>query len=254
MTDFFSNFDGFTKNGLSAEQYFYTQIYEAFKSNVENNTLPFFNNDLNKIPRELSTGKIINNENAIALEQIASKYGYKSNLWIYGDELNKLQKEVGDLYYKRGTMPALCLTRYFDSTHLNEQDLYISEGGSGNREQYLYNVDSLTDRSKQKILKYYEQANAVDKVYTSENLKAFHSNIKLNQSGNKNTLMVLEIKLGQQVIKMELIFLLLLIVIIYIILPILLVNLNRQKLKHPVKKKLVITSQKLLFKKQIKKE
>lgn len=187
MTDFFSNFDGFTKNGLSAEQYFYNQVFEAFKFNVENNTLPFFNNDLNKIPRELSTGKIINNENAIALEQIASKYGYKSNLWIYGDELNKLQKEVGELYYKRGTMPALCLTRYFDSTHLNEQDLYISEGGSGNREQYLYNVDSLTDRSKQKILKYYEQANAIDKVYTSENLKAFHSNIKLNQSGNKNT-------------------------------------------------------------------
>ena len=188
MTDFYANFSSFEKGGLSAEQYFYTQTYKAFKSNAENNTLPFFNNDLNKIPRELSTGKIINNENSIALEQIASMNGYKSNLWIYGDELNKLQKEVGDLYFKKGTMPVLCLTKYFGSTHLNEQDLYISEGGSKSKEQYLYNVDSLTDRSREKILKYYEKAKSVDKVYTTENYKAFQTNIKLNQNDNSASL------------------------------------------------------------------
>lgn len=186
MTDFYSNFSGFLNDGLSAEQYFFKQTYEAFKHNVENGTLPFFNKELNKIPRELSTGKIINNENALALEQIASKYGYKSNLWIYGDELNKIQKDVGDLFYKKGTMPALCLTKNFNATHLNELDLYISEGGSGKREQYLYNIDSLTERSQEKIMKYYKKANAIDKVYTTENYKAFQSNIELNKSGNKN--------------------------------------------------------------------
>ena len=187
MTDFFSNFSGFSNGGLSAEQFFYNQVFEAFKTNTENNSLPFFNNDLNKIPRELSTGKIINNENAIALEQIASQQGYNSNLWIYGDELNKIQKEVGDLYYKKGTVPVLCLTKYFGSTHLNEQDLYISDGGSRKREQYLYNIDSLTDRSKEKILKYYERANAVDNKYTSENYKAFQSNVRQNQCGLNQT-------------------------------------------------------------------
>lgn len=133
MTDFYSDFRGVGAGGLTAEQYFYKQVFDAFKANTENQTLPFFNRDLNKIPRELSTGKIINNENAIALEQVASRHGYKSNLWIYGDELDKLQKAVGNLYCKKGSQPVVCLTKYFGSTHLNEQDLYIAEGGSGKR-------------------------------------------------------------------------------------------------------------------------
>lgn len=187
MIEFYSDYNGFTMNGLSAEEYFYMQTFEAFKANVENQSLPFFNNDLNKIPRELSTGKIINNENAIALEQIASLNGYKSNLWIYGDELNKIQKEVGNLYLKKGTMPVLCLTKYFGATHLNEQDLYISEAGTGKKEQYLYNLDSLNEKSREKVMKYFEQANAVDKKYTSENLKAFQINIEANRKGtNEN--------------------------------------------------------------------
>ncbi|MCR5252583.1 MAG: hypothetical protein K6C98_02585 [Treponema sp.] len=187
MTDFYSNFSSFEKDGQTAQQYFYKQIYEAFKENTQNNTLPFFNKDLNKIPRELTTGKVINNENSIALEQIASRYGYKSNLWIYGNELNKLQKEVGSLSYKKGTVPALCITKYFGATHLNEQDLYISESGTGNKEQYLYNLDSLTDRSREKVLKYFEMANNVDKSYTEANYKAFQSNIKLNKQGDNKT-------------------------------------------------------------------
>ena len=174
MTDFFADFHG--RQGLTAEQYFYKQVYDAFKSNTENGTLPFFNKDLNKIPRELSTGKIIGGENAIALEQVASLHGYKSNLWIYGDELNRIQKEGGDLFYKKGTQPALCLTKYFGSTHLNEQDLYVSEGGSGKKEQYLYNLDSLDERSQQKVMKYFELANNVDKAYTEANFKAFQKN------------------------------------------------------------------------------
>lgn len=181
MTDFYADFHG--REGLTAEQFFYKQVFDAFKANTENQTLPFFNKDLNKIPRELSTGKIIGGENAIALEQVASKNGYKSNLWIYGDELNKIQKEVGNLSYKKGTQPALCLTKYFGSTHLNEQDLYVAEGGSGKKEQYLYNLDSLDERSQLKVMKYFELANSVDKAYTEANFKAFQQNVANIRNG-----------------------------------------------------------------------
>jgi hypothetical protein len=181
MTDFYADFHG--REGLTAEQFFYKQVFDAFKANTENKTLPFFNKDLNKIPRELSTGKIIGGENAIALEQVASKNGYKSNLWIYGDELNKIQKEVGNLFYKKGTQPALCLTKYFGSTHLNDQDLYVAEGGSGKKEQYLYNLDSLDERSQQKVMKYFELANGVDKAYTEANFKAFQQNVANVRNG-----------------------------------------------------------------------
>ncbi|MBQ8680339.1 MAG: hypothetical protein IJ530_11340 [Treponema sp.] len=184
MADFYSDFHG--SFGLTAEQYFYKQVFDAFKANTENQTLPFFNKDLDKIPRELSTGKIINNENSIALEMIASKNGYKSNLWIYGDELNSLQKEVGNLYYKKGTQPALCLTKYFGATHLNEQDLNIAEGGSKKREQYLYNLDSLDEKSLQKVLKYYETPNQIDKNYTESNFKAFRQNIANVRNGGQS--------------------------------------------------------------------
>jgi len=183
MTDFFADYHGIGANGLSAEQYFYKQVFDAFQANTENQSLPFFSKDLNKIPRELSTGKIINNENSIALEQIASKKGYKSNLWIYGNELNKIQKEVGNLYYKKETQPVLCLTKYFGATHLNEQDLYVAEGGSGKKEQYLYNLDSLDEKSQQKLLKYYELANGIDKNYTENNFKAFQANARQNAIG-----------------------------------------------------------------------
>lgn len=183
---FFKDFHN--QGGLSAEQFFYKQVFDSFSKNIENQTLPFFNKDLDKIPRELSTGKIINNENSIALEQVASQRGYKSNLWIYGDELEKLQKEVGNLYIKKDTQPVLCLTKYFDSTHSNEQDLYISEGGSGKKEQYLYNLDSLHDKSREKVMKYFEIANEVDKTYTQQNLQAFQKNAKLNAQGQNEAL------------------------------------------------------------------
>lgn len=188
MSEFYSNFNNFAHNGLTALQFFYKQTFETFKKNVENNTLPFFNNDLNKIPRELSTGKLINNENAIALEQVASKNGYKSNFWIYGHELNIIQKEIGNLYCKKNAEPVLCLTKYFGSTHLSEQDLYISEDGSKKNEQYLYNIDSLNEKSRQKVLKYYEKNQMLDKIYEEKNFQAFQSNVKLNQQGINETL------------------------------------------------------------------
>lgn len=188
MTDFYADFHGAGAGGLSAEQYFYKQVFDAFQANTRGRTLPFFNKDLKKIPRELSTGKIINNENSIALEQIASRNGYKSNLWVYGDELNKIQKEVGAIFYKRNASPALCLIKYFGPTHLGGQDLYVSEGGSGKREQYLYNVDSLDDRSKEKVLAHFKVANEADRKYTESNLRAFQSNARLNAEGQNAAL------------------------------------------------------------------
>ncbi|MBQ5498463.1 MAG: hypothetical protein IIT73_01540, partial [Treponema sp.] len=86
--------DGSSLNkGLTSEEFFYNQIYNALEVNVANRTLPFFNADAKSIPVELSTGKIINDENLIALEQISAKKGYSSNVWIYGDVLEKMQKE-----------------------------------------------------------------------------------------------------------------------------------------------------------------
>lgn len=73
---------------------------------------------VSNIPRELSTGKIINDHNVAILEQVANQKGYKSNFWIYGHELNRLQKEIGSLNYKPKTTPVLCSDNNFYVIHL----------------------------------------------------------------------------------------------------------------------------------------
>ena len=186
MAAFAEDWKGFVSNGLDAEDFFYDQIYKAFAENTKNETLPFFNKDLNMIPRELSTGKIINDENLIALEQVASARGYKSNFWIYGNELNKIQKEVGPLNWKRNASPVLCQTKYFGATHLNEQNLYIAEAGSKKKEQYLYNLESLDERSQKIVTKYYAMADKANAVYQKENLKVFSANYRQNPKSNEN--------------------------------------------------------------------
>lgn len=136
--------DGSSLNkGLTSEEFFYNQIYSALEVNVANRTLPFFNQNAKTVPVELSTGKIINDENLIALEQLASKKGYSSNVWIYGDVLDKMQKQGIPLNLRRDAEPALCLTKYANFTHLNKPELYIAEGGAKTKAQYLYNYDSL---------------------------------------------------------------------------------------------------------------
>ena len=176
MTDFASDFRKVNALGLSAEQFFYHKVYEAFCNNIENDTLPFFNQNLNQIPREVSTGKIINNENTIALEQVASMCGYKSNLWIYGSELNKIQKDVGSLFYKKKATPVVCLTKYQNYARTLE-DLNVADGGTGKAEQYLYNLDSLDERSKEKVLKYFGFSNDFNQEYVNQNRKAFQENL-----------------------------------------------------------------------------
>ena len=184
MTNFYSDWRNVNSKGYTARDFFFAQVFEAMAENVNNHSLPFFNREPDAIPRELSTGKIINNMNTIALEQVASKKGYKSNLWIYGDELNRLQKEVGDLYYKKNAEPVLCLgINDFNGTHLFSQDFKVSEGGSRKNEQYLYNLDSLDEKSQQKLLKYFENANAHNADYVKHNKEAYVFN---NGAGAEN--------------------------------------------------------------------
>lgn len=175
--------DGSSLNkGLTAEEFFYNQIFKAVESNVENRTLPFFNEKANSIPVELSTGKLINDENLIALEQIAAKNGYSSNVWIYGDTLEKMQHEGIRLNLKKGAEPALCVTKYANATHLNQDELYIAEGGAKTKAQFLYNYDSLDERSKQAVDKYFKNAVQINKVETNENLKNYLENLKKSKT------------------------------------------------------------------------
>lgn len=171
--------DGSSLNkGLTSEEFFYNQIYSALEVNVANRTLPFFNQNAKTVPVELSTGKIINDENLIALEQLASKKGYSSNVWIYGDVLDKMQKEGIPLNLRRDAEPALCLTKYANFTHLNKPELYIAEGGAKTKAQYLYNYDSLDERSKKAVDKYFKNAVEINNVHTEENLKNYLENLK----------------------------------------------------------------------------
>ena len=145
--------DGSSLNkGLTSEEFFYNQIYNALEVNVANRTLPFFNTDAKTVPVELSTGKIINDENLIALEQISSKKGYSSNVWIYGDVLNKMQKEGIPLNLRLDAEPVLCLTKYANYTHLNKPELYIAEGGSKAKAQYLYTMIPWMNVQKRQLI------------------------------------------------------------------------------------------------------
>ncbi len=174
--------DGSSLNkGLTAEEYFYNQIYNAVEVNVANKTLPFFDTKANSTPVELSTGKIINDQNLIALEQIASQKGYTSNIWIYGDELEKLRKEGYRLNLKRNAEPVLCLTKYANPTHLTEE-LYISEGGAKSKAQFLYNYDSLDDRSKQILDKKFKNAVEHQNTHCAENMKNYLENVRKSKS------------------------------------------------------------------------
>ena len=175
--------DGSSFNhGLTKEEYFYDQIYKAVEKNVQNRTLPFFNAESAGVPVELSTGKIINDENLIALEQIAAKQNFTSNIWIYGDTLEKMQHEGIRLNLKKGTEPALCLTKYANPTHL-EKELYIDEGGAKTKAQFLYNYDSFDDRSKKAVEKYFSKANKINEDYTMDNFKNYLENLQKMKTG-----------------------------------------------------------------------
>lgn len=185
MGHFASNFTGH-KDGLTLEQAFYDQIYTAFEKNTQEQTLPFFDKNLHQVPQEITSGKFITDENAIALEQIASAKGYKSNLWIYGDELNKIEKKVGDLFMKPHTQAVLCVSREYNPTHSKDYDLYIKEAGTQQNAQYLYNVDSLTPKSQEKFRDYIEKSQKVNQQYCAENFSSFAQSAKNVQAQNVN--------------------------------------------------------------------
>lgn len=175
-----SNFN----NGLTSEEYFYNQIYQAVQKNVANRTLPFFNSSESKIPVELSTGKIINDQNLIALEQVAAANGYKSNLWLYGSELEKLRNQGITINFQKDSVPVLCTTKFANATHLNSKELYINESGNKSPNQFMYNFDCLTEKSKQTIQKYYNQSLNIETAFLKESFGNYVKNIKNKNSPN----------------------------------------------------------------------
>ncbi len=177
----------FTK-GYTPEEYFYNQILTDFKINTDNHNLPFFDKDNKSLPRELTSGKIINDENLIALEQSQAKNNYKSSIWLYGEDLKKLEKQGFKINFKPNTEPVLCMTKYKNATHYDSEELYISEGGNKNNFQFLYNYDSLDDRSKKDLRKYYEKALELEKIQSKENLNNYIKNVKNEYQTNKQNI------------------------------------------------------------------
>lgn len=161
--------------GLSADEYFYDQIYSAIKTNVAERKLPFFNSNSSGIPVELTTGKIINDRNLIALEQNAAKHGYESNVWIYASELEKLTRQGYKINLVRGAEPVLCMTKYENPTHLS-RELYIHQGGNGEKAQFLYNMECLDERSRKIVAKHYENARESETNLVTESFQNYLEN------------------------------------------------------------------------------
>lgn len=181
MTDYIQTKwrDGSAFNhNLTSDEYFYNQIFEAVKKNVSAGTLPQFSRKTSSMPVELSTGKIINDENLIALEQIAASNNYNSSVWIFGDVLEKLRSEGIRLNFKKDAQPALCITKYANATHLFGNELYIAEGGAKTKAQFLYNLDSLDERSQEAVKKHVKTAQENVEAYSNENFSNYISNVK----------------------------------------------------------------------------
>ena len=181
MTDYIQTKwrDGSVFNhNLTSDEYFYNQIFEAVKKNVSAGTLPQFSRKTSSMPVELSTGKIINDENLIALEQIAASNNYNSSVWIFGDVLEKLRSEGIRLNFKKDAQPALCITKYANATHLFGNELYIAEGGAKTKAQFLYNLDSLDERSQEAVKKHVKTAQENVEAYSNENFSNYISNVK----------------------------------------------------------------------------
>lgn len=167
--------------GLSDEGYFYSQIYENFKENTKNQTLPFFDSEIDKLPRELSTGKMINDKNIIALEQHSARFGYKSNIYLYGAELEKMALEGTNLFLKKNAQPVLLKDFNENQTKTTFNELSISDGGTKSGCQFFYNLDSFELNSQQKILKRFQHIDQINKNITQENYRNFKQNVMENK-------------------------------------------------------------------------
>lgn len=185
-------------HGMTADEYFYDQVYKAVELNVKNQSLPFFNPHASQMPIELSTGKIISDKNLIALEQVASNKGYKSNVWIYGSELEKLRNSGIRINLKRDSVPVLCQTRYADYMHLKEKELYIADGGDKTKNQFLYNFDCLDERTQKSLEKYYDHVKQVDASFTKENFQNYLENVRQARTSNPPELQELKETLRKQ--------------------------------------------------------
>lgn len=164
-------------HNLTSDEYFYNQIYDAVQKNVAAGTLPQFSRKPSSMPVELSTGKVINDENLIALEQVAASNNYGSSVWIFGDVLDKLQSEGIKINLLKNAQPVLCITKYANATHLFNNELYIAEGGAKTRAQFLYNLDSLDERSRKAVQKHIQTAHENVDAYSNENFSNYLNNV-----------------------------------------------------------------------------
>lgn len=94
-----------------------------------------------------------------------------------------MQHEGISLNLKKDAEPILCLTKYANATHLNEKELYIAEGGNRAKAQFLYNYESLDERSRKAVDKYFSKVQSVSKEYAGENFSVFIGNVKNVKSG-----------------------------------------------------------------------
>lgn len=171
-------------------EFFFNQIYEDFKYNVENDSLPFFKENV-RFPQELRTGKMISYENIPALEMAAARYKYKSNMWIYGEDLESLDRQGYKITTKGTAKPVLCITKYHNANHLNEKEIYTTEGGSKQKVQFMYNLDSFDEETQHRIIKHLGMnPNSLGEKITRECAKNFHKNGQEALIGTKNPVLV----------------------------------------------------------------
>jgi pseudouridine synthase len=87
-------------------------------------------------------------------------------------------KEGIKLNLKKGSEPVLCLQKLNNPIHVNNQELYISEAGTKSNYQFLYNIDSLDERSVKALEKHINTSKKIDNEYTNENFTNFVENQK----------------------------------------------------------------------------
>lgn len=167
------------------EEYFNHQIWKAFEQNVNNQTLPCFNMEQTNPARELTSGKIISGRNQIALEQDMAANSYKSNIYISGHDLARLEKELGiSVVFKKHTMPVLCETFYNNAEFVKNRDTYINENGSTKNYQYMYNFDSLSQNTQKYVQKHLMKNQVLDNDFAKKNAENFRYNLTIDKNSS----------------------------------------------------------------------
>lgn len=167
------------------EGFFYDRLWRAFEKNINNQTLPCFNTEQTNLYRELTSGKIISGRNQIALEQDAAAHGYKSNHYVSGHDLARLEKELGiSVVFKKHTNPVLCETSYNNAEFVKSRNTYINENGSKKDWQYMYNFDSLSLNTQKYVQKHLMKNQVLDNDFAKKNAENFRYNLTIDKNSS----------------------------------------------------------------------